>query len=110
VPFAVMPPPITTTPATPPFVYTSTNRAALRRKRETDPFAFFCFLTGLNSLFFFPEVLVPVCYGCGIVSYYRLKGDRNLKGQGWRVTGWILGSLSCVFLRWKYQVGPFMPR
>ncbi len=98
-------PPIQANYATPAFGPATVSRTALKQKPETDPFAFFCFLTGLISLAFFPEVLMPVCYGCGIVSYYRLKENHNLKGQGWRVTGWIFGSLSFLFLLWKYQVG-----
>ncbi len=89
----------------PPPVITPTIQAPLAR--ATDPFAVICFATGLMSLVFLPIVLMPACYVCGIVSYYRLKENGHLKGQALRIMGWIFGSISFVYLLWVYQIGPF---
>jgi Sec-independent protein secretion pathway component TatC len=80
------------------------------RQRQTDVFAILCFATGMISIFLLPIVLMPACYICGIVSYYRLKENRNLKGQGLRITGWIFGTISFLYLLWLYQIGPFQSR
>jgi hypothetical protein len=77
------------------------------RPRQTDVFAILCFASGLISLLLLPILFGPACYICGIVSYYRLKENRNLKGQGLRITGWIFGSISLLYLLWLYQNGPF---
>lgn len=77
--------------------------------RQTDPCAILCFAAGLMSIFFLPIVLMPVCYASGILSYYRLKENRRLKGQALRLIGWFFGTLSFLYLLWVYQIGPFHP-
>ena len=75
--------------------------------RRTDIFAILCFVTGLMSLLLLPIVLMPACYICGFVSYYRLKENKHLKGQALRIAGWIFGTLSFLYLLWLYGIGPF---
>jgi hypothetical protein len=79
------------------------------QQRQTDIFAILCFATGIISIFVLPILFMPACYICGIVSYYRLKENPNLKGQGLRITGWIFGSISFLYVLWLYQIGPFHP-
>jgi len=91
-----------------------TNLAASYRrkgygKRQTDIYAIVCFASGLLGLFFLPELLTPVCYICAIVSHYRIKENRNLKGNGLRISGALMGIASMLFLFWKYQIGFFAP-
>jgi hypothetical protein len=81
-----------------------------KAKQQTDIFAILCFATGMISILLLPILFMPACYICGIVSYYRLKENPNLKGQRLRVTGWILGSISLLYLLWIYQIGPFASR
>lgn len=78
--------------------------------RQTDMFAILCFATGLVSLMLLPIVLMPACYVCGIISYYRLKENKHLKGQALRIVGWVLGTVSFLYLLWLHQIGPFSPR
>ncbi len=87
-----------------------TSRSPLKPKRRTDIFAVICFAAGLVSIFFLPILLMPTCYICGIVSYYRLKENRHLKGQALRIVGWVFGSISFLYLLWIYQIGPFSSR
>jgi len=87
----------------------SVNRRS-RKSRETDMFAVICFMSGLLSLLLLPIVLMPLCYITGTISYYRLKENPNLKGQGLRLIGWVLGSISFLYLLWVFQIGPFARR
>ena len=78
--------------------------------RQTDIFAILCFATGLISLLLLPILFMPACYVCGMVSYYRLKENKHLKGQALRIVGWVFGTLSFLYLLWLYEIGPFSPR
>ena len=83
------------------------SRSARQQSKTTDIFALLCLMSGALSIFLIPIILMPICYICGFVSYYRLKEKPNLKGQGLRVTGWIFGSISLLYLLWIFRIGPF---
>lgn len=80
---------------------------ASNQPAKTDIFAILCLASGGLSLILLPLLLMPMCYICGIVSYYRLKENPSLKGQGLRVVGWILGSITFLYLLWLFEIGPF---
>jgi hypothetical protein len=77
--------------------------------RQTDIFAILCLATGLVSLLLLPIVLVPACFICCLISHFRLKENPNLKGQGLRIAGWILGVISCLYLLLVYHVCSLNP-
>lgn len=76
-----------------------------RSKRTTDPFAVACFISGVWGLLMLPIVFVPICVVSGMISYFRLKEDKRLKGHGWRIAGGIFGIISALWLMW--QLGAF---
>ena len=75
--------------------------------RKTDPFAVVTFAAGLGGLVLLPIIFVPVAYVTAIVSYYRLKENPMLKGQGLRVTGAIFNTISLLYLMYQYKFGFF---
>jgi tetratricopeptide (TPR) repeat protein/predicted RNA-binding Zn-ribbon protein involved in translation (DUF1610 family) len=76
-------------------------------KRTTDPLAIVCFATGMLSLLILPIVFAPICYITGIVSYYRLRENPDLKGRWLRITGALCGVLSILYLLYQFEIGPF---
>lgn len=66
--------------------------------RTTDIFAILTFGTGLLSLLVLPIILAPICYVSSIISYYRLKENPNLKGKGLRISGFIFGIISIIYM------------
>ena len=73
---------------------------APQMQQTTDIFAVLTFATAMLSLVILPIIFAPICYICAIVSYYRFKDNPNLKGNGLRVTGAIIGGISMIFLIW----------
>lgn len=67
---------------------------------ETDVFAIIAFSTGLLSIWVLPIVLAPVCYISAMVSYYRIKENPALTGEGIRIVGGLLGCLSLI---WEFN-------
>lgn len=78
--------------------------------KHTDIFAVICFASGLLGLVIVPIVCAPICYISAIISYFRLRENRNLKGHGLRITGAIFGILQILFLMWQFEFGFFAPR
>lgn len=74
------------------------------KKQTTDIFAVLCFSTGMLSLVILPIVFAPACYITGIVSYYRLKDNPELKGRWLRLVGAIAGVISILWLLVQFQL------
>lgn len=69
---------------------------------KTDPFAIITFAAGIGGLLILPILFIPVGYICAIVSYYRMKEDKTLKGNGLRITGAILNSVNILYLLYMW--------
>ncbi len=76
-------------------------------QQKTDPFAIISFAAGLGGFLILPILFVPIGYISGIVSYYRLKENKELKGKGLRIIGAILNSINILWLMFQYKIGPF---
>ena len=87
--------------------YPATNFSRQYGPRQTDIAAVICFASGLLSLMILPILLVPVCYITNFVSYYRLRDNPQLKGNGLRITGMIFGLISLLYLFWIFELPPF---
>ncbi|MFT5283331.1 MAG: hypothetical protein ACI94Z_002174 [Yoonia sp.] len=76
-------------------------------QKKTDIAAVICFAAGLGGLLILPILFVPISYIAAIVSYYRLKENKELKGKGLRISGAILTSINILWLMYQYQFGFF---
>ena len=76
-------------------------------EQKTDPFAIIAFAAGLGGFIILPILFVPIGYIAAIVSYYRLKENKELKGSALRIIGAILTSINIIWLMYQYEVGPF---
>jgi len=76
-------------------------------QQKTDPFAIISFAAGLGGFLILPILFVPIGYIAAIVSYYRLKENKELKGSGLRIIGGILTSVNILWLMYQYEIGPF---
>ena len=74
---------------------------------RTDPYAIVTFCTGLLGFMFLPLLFVPVCFIVSILSYYRLKDNKHLKGKGLRITGAIINSINILYLYYSFKTGTF---
>lgn len=74
---------------------------------KTDPYAIVTLATGLMGFMVFPILFVPVCYIFSLLSYYRLKDNKNLKGKGLRLTGAIINSINILYLYYTFKTGTF---
>jgi hypothetical protein len=77
---------------------------ATQIQQRHDIFAVLTFATAMVSILVLPIVFVPICLICSIVSYYRLKDNPNLKGNGLRLTGAIIGAVSLLYLLWNLGI------
>ena len=78
-----------------------------KQSATTDPFAIISFSAGLGGFLIIPIIFVPIGYIAAIVSYYRLKEDENLKGNGLRIIGAILTTINIFWLMYQFKVGFF---
>lgn len=69
---------------------------------KTDIFAVLCFATGIVGFFILPIIFTPMCYIAGIISHYRMKDNPDLKGNGIRIVGALLGIASMVYLLFQF--------
>ena len=76
-------------------------------EQKTDPFAIISFAAGLGGFIILPILFVPIGYIAAIVSYYRLKENKELKGSVLRIIGAILTSINIIWLMYQYEIGPF---
>jgi len=76
-------------------------------QQKTDPFAIISFAAGLGGFLILPILFVPIGYISAIVSYYRLKENKELKGSGLRIIGVILTTVNIFWLMYQYKVGFF---
>jgi hypothetical protein len=67
-------------------------------RQKTDPFAIATLACALGSFVFLPIIFVPIGWLSAIISYYRLKENKNLKGKGIRLAGSILLIPSMIYL------------
>jgi hypothetical protein len=74
---------------------------------KTDPFAIMTFAAGLGGFVILPILFIPVGFITGILSYYRLKENENLKGKGLRIAGWILTCINMLWLMYQFRIGIF---
>lgn len=74
---------------------------------KTDPYAIVTLATGLMGFMVFPILFVPVCYIFSLLSYYRLRDNKNLKGKGLRLTGAIINSINILYLYYTFKTGTF---
>jgi len=77
--------------------------------RKTEPFAIATFAAGVGGFILLPILFIPVGFIAGIVSYYRLKENTELKGKWLRVSGWILTCINMFYLMYEFKVGIFEP-
>lgn len=75
--------------------------------QKTDPFAIICFAAGMGGFLILPILFVPIGYIAAIVSYYRLKKNKELKGNGLRIIGAILNVINTFWLMYQFNIGPF---
>ncbi len=78
-----------------------------KKSTSTDPFAIISFAAGLGGFIILPILFVPVGYIASIVSYYRLKENKKLKGSGLRIIGAILTTANIFWLMYIYKIGIF---
>ncbi len=76
-------------------------------QQKTDPFATISFAAGLGGFLILPIIFVPVGYISAIVSYFRLKENKELKGGGLRIAGAILTTANIFWLMYQYKIGFF---
>jgi hypothetical protein len=93
---------MTTQQALPTKPKRSSKQKTSRDDRQTDPFAVVAFISGLISLGVLPLVFTPICYVCCIISYFRLKANPDLKGNGYRIAGALCGMVSMAYLFWLF--------
>lgn len=74
---------------------------------KTDPYAILTFCTGLMGFMVLPLLFVPVCFIISILSYYRLKDNKSLKGNGLRLTGALINSANILYLYYSFKTGEF---
>lgn len=74
---------------------------------KTDPYAILTFCTGLIGFMVLPILFVPVCFFISILSYYRLKDNKSLKGNGLRLTGALINSVNILYLYYSFKTSEF---
>ncbi len=67
-------------------------------EQKTDPFAIISFASGLGGFLILPIVFVPIGFITSIVSYYRLKENKELKGNRLRITGALANAANLLWL------------
>ncbi len=72
--------------------------------KQTDPLAVVAFAAGLGGFVILPILFIPIGYIAGIVSYYRLKENSNLKGKAMRLIGAILTSINILWLIYQNSI------
>lgn len=72
--------------------------------RKTDIFAILAFATSLLGFLIFPIIFVPACYIFCIVSKYRLRENKHLKGTGLLICAWLFGVIELLY---SLKIGPF---
>jgi hypothetical protein len=71
--------------------------------KKTDIAAVICFAAGLGGVLFLPILFAPISYIAAIVSYYRLKENKELKGNGLRISGAVLTSINIIWLLYVFD-------
>ncbi|SEA56514.1 hypothetical protein SAMN05443667_105270 [Flavobacterium gillisiae] len=79
----------------------------IETQQKTDPFAIISFAAGLGGFVILPIIFVPVGYIAAIVSYYRLKDNKEMKGSTLRIIGGIFTTLNIFWLMYQYKIGFF---
>jgi len=87
--------------------FSSYEKDIKENPKTTDPFAIICFASGMLGFFILPILLAAIGYISAIVSYYRLKENKNLKGSGLRIIGAILTTINILWLMYVYEIGFF---
>ena len=75
--------------------------------KKTEPFAITTFAAGLGGFVILPILFIPIGFIASIISYYKLKENKSLKGKGLRFFGAILNAINLLYLMYQYQIGPF---
>jgi hypothetical protein len=76
-------------------------------QQKTDPFAIVTFAAGLGGFVILPILFIPVGYIASMLSYYRLKENKELKGSGLRIFGAILTTINILWLMYQFKLGIF---
>ena len=76
--------------------------------QNTDIFAILTYSTGILGLLILPVVFVPICFISGIISYYRIKENPSLRGNGLRAAGALFGAICILHMFYQSRtVGRF---
>lgn len=78
-------------------------------QKSTDIYAVITFATALLGFMFLPLLFVPICFIFSLVSYYRLKDNKNLQGKGLRLMGALINAVNIIYLMYTFQIGIFKP-
>lgn len=76
-------------------------------QKSTDIYAVITFATALLGFMFLPLLFVPICFIFSLVSYYRLKDNKNLQGKGLRLVGALINSVNILYLMYTFEIGFF---
>lgn len=76
-------------------------------QQKTDPFAIVTFASGLGGFVILPILFIPIGYIASILSYYRLKENKELKGGGLRIFGAILTTINILWIMYQFKLGIF---
>jgi hypothetical protein len=76
-------------------------------QQKTDPFAIVTFAAGLGGFVILPILFIPIGYIASMLSYYRLKENKELKGNGLRISGAILTTVNILWFMYQFKLGIF---
>ena len=76
-------------------------------QQKTDPFAIVAFAAGLGGFVILPILFIPIGYIASILSYYRLKENKELQGSGIRIVGSVLTTINILWLMYQFKIGVF---
>jgi hypothetical protein len=80
------------------------NDTLVDAQQKTDVFAIISLAAGAGGFIILPIIFAPIGFIASWVSYYRLKENKELKGNGLRIAGAILGGLNIAWLLHQYKI------
>ena len=83
------------------------NQSIEDSDKTTDIFAIVSFACGVGGFLILPILFVPIGYIASIISYYRLKENKNLNGSSLRIIGAVLTTLNIFWLMYSFKIGIF---
>lgn len=82
----------------------SENDTSIHEDRTTDIFAIIAFASGVGGFIILPILFIPVGYISALVSYYRIRENKNLEGESIRIFGAILTTINILWLMYQYRI------